>query len=247
MFFDSGEQRGERQGFATAAGWRRLRLAFAVSIALHILVLLQRGQLPSSPAVAPHLLATLRPAEPAPAVAPAALPPPARAPIPAHRAVAAAAPAPIFSAPTAAAPALRTPPASLPAPTSETAPASEAVSSEPTAPAMQVPPADVADGLSADGLRRYRLSLAAQSRRFKRYPVQALAASWTGTVEIRLDIGGDGQPKAALVLHSSGYAVLDRAALTMIEEGARHAPLPPELRGRAFSVVLPVVFDLTDN
>lgn len=100
-------------------------------------------------------------------------------------------------------------------------------------------------GLSADGLRRYRLSLAAQARRFKRYPTQALASGWTGTVDIRLEISGDGQPMAVEVLHSSGYAVLDRAALTMIEAGAQRTSVPGELRGKAFAVVLPVMFDLT--
>lgn len=95
-------------------------------------------------------------------------------------------------------------------------------------------------------MRRYRLSLAAQARRFKRYPAQALASGWAGMTEIRLEIGADGQPKDVDVQHSSGYTVLDHAALTMIEAGAQHTPVPVELRGKAFSVVLPVVFDLTE-
>lgn len=245
MVFDSGEQRVEWQGSVAAVGGRRLRLAFAVSIGLHILVALQTGQLPAAPAMAPNLLATLRPAEGVQAVAqaaPGALPPPTFTPIPAHRAVAtvaAAAPAPTFPAPAVALPAS---PATVPANMNEAVPAGAVAP-----PAAQLPPPDAAEGLSADGLRRYRLGLAAQARRFKRYPAQALASNWTGMVEIRLDIGGDGQPTAVLVLHSSGYAVLDRAALTMIEEGARHAPLPVELRGKVFSVVLPVVFDLTER
>lgn len=242
MVFDSGEQQGEQRALVATAGWRRLRLAFAASIVLHILIVLQRGQLPASPAAAPNLRATLRPAEGA------SVPIPAPAPIPAHRAAATAtvSPAPTFSAPMVTAAAVP-PPATVPAKTSEAVLVSEAASSAPAAPAVRDSPADLVDGLSADGLRRYRLSLATQARRFKRYPAQALASNWTGTVEIRLDIGGDGQPKAPLVLHSSGYAVLDRAALVMIEEGARHASLPVELRGKAFSVVLPVVFDLTDR
>lgn len=100
--------------------------------------------------------------------------------------------------------------------------------------------------LSADGLRRYRLSLATQARRFKRYPAQALAAGWSGTAEIRLAVASDGQGEATLS-RSSGYAVLDRAAQTMIEQSAQHTPVPEALRGKAFSVVLPVLFDINDG
>jgi hypothetical protein len=41
--------------------------------------------------------------------------------------------------------------------------------------------------------------------------------------------------------------VLDRAALTMIDAGALRARLPESLRGKAFAVVLPVVFNLDDE
>lgn len=101
-------------------------------------------------------------------------------------------------------------------------------------------------GLSADGLRRYRLGLATQSRRFKRYPAQALAAGWAGTVEIFLAVDSAGQ--AVVTLNkSSGHEALDRAAQIMIEAGAQHTPVPEVLRGKAFSVVLPVVFDINDG
>lgn len=46
---------------------------------------------------------------------------------------------------------------------------------------------------------------------------------------------------------SSGHEALDRAAQTMIEAGAQHTPVPDVLRGKAFSVVLPVVFDINDG
>lgn len=101
-------------------------------------------------------------------------------------------------------------------------------------------------GLSADGLRRYRLGLATQSRRFKRYPAQALAAGWAGTVEVFLAVDSAGQ--AVVTLNkSSGHEALDRAAQTMIEAGAQRTPVPDVLRGKAFSVVLPVVFDINDG
>ncbi len=96
-----------------------------------------------------------------------------------------------------------------------------------------------------DGLRGYRLALASQARRFKRYPAQAMASGWTGTADVRVEVGADGRPRAAQVVKSSGHESLDRAAIAMIDAGALRARVPDGLRGKAFAVVLPVVFDLS--
>lgn len=243
MIFDS----GEKDGFRDSSARRRLRHALFASLFVHALVVFQEIHKTLPQTAPPNLLATLRPVaapaatvpESAPAVVPRIIPP--------RHAVA---PAPTFVAPNAAAPAVAAPPSTDVAdirsllPSNEAQKATQAAATA-VAPASLSAPADA--GLSVDGMRRYRLSLAAQARRFKRYPAQALASGWIGTVEIRLEIGGDGRPKSVEVLHSSGYAVLDRSALTMIEAGAQHAPVPAELRGKAFSVVLPVVFDLTES
>lgn len=102
-------------------------------------------------------------------------------------------------------------------------------------------------GQSLDGLRGYRLDVATQARRFKRYPPQAMAAGWTGSVDIRLEVGADGRPRPATLERSSGHEPLDRAALAMIDAGALRARLSESLRGRAFAVVLAVVFSLDDD
>ncbi|MCF8176250.1 MAG: TonB family protein [Burkholderiaceae bacterium] len=114
---------------------------------------------------------------------------------------------------------------------------------ESLAPASSAP----TPGVAADGLRRYRLALASEARRFKRYPLQATASGWSGTAEIRLEVGSDGRPRGATLAHSSGHEALDRAALTMIDAGALRARLPDSLRGKDFSVTLPVVFNLEDD
>ena len=101
-----------------------------------------------------------------------------------------------------------------------------------------------ATGVAVDGLRGYRLAVASEARRFKQYPAQAMASGWTGSADIRVEVSGDGRPRAAMVLRSSGYEALDRAALAMIDAGAVRARLPESLRGKAFAVVLPVVFNL---
>ena len=104
-----------------------------------------------------------------------------------------------------------------------------------------------ASGDAVDGLRGYRFAVAAQAGRFKRYPAQAMASGWAGTADIRVEVGRDGRPRAATVVRSSGHEMLDRAALTMIDAGALRARLPESLRGKAFAVVLPVVFNLDDE
>ena len=104
-----------------------------------------------------------------------------------------------------------------------------------------------ASGEVVDGLRGYRLAVATQARRFKRYPAQAMASGWEGSAEIRVEVGSDGRPRAATVVRASGHELLDRAALAMIDAGALRARLPESLRGKAFAVVLPVVFNLDDQ
>lgn len=89
--------------------------------------------------------------------------------------------------------------------------------------------------------------MASQARRFKRYPAEARASGWTGSTEVRLEIGAEGLPRPATVSRSSGHDALDRAALAMIDAGAARARLPESLRGREFSVSLPVVFNLDDE
>jgi protein TonB len=104
-----------------------------------------------------------------------------------------------------------------------------------------------ASGEAVDGLRGYRLAVATQAKRFKRYPAQAMASGWEGSAEIRVEVGSDGRPRAATVVRSSGHELLDRAALAMIDAGALRARLPESLRGKSFAVVLPVVFSLDDQ
>lgn len=113
-------------------------------------------------------------------------------------------------------------------------------------PAAEQKTAPAAEGVSADGLRRYRLNLAVQARSFKRYPAQARAAGWVGRVELFLSVNSTGQAQVS-VNKSSGYGVLDEAGRAMIEASAQRTPIPDSLRGKAFSLVVPVVFDLNDG
>lgn len=110
----------------------------------------------------------------------------------------------------------------------------------PNSTGMTAPSAE--DGLDAQGLRQYRLSLAVASRRFKHYPRQALEQGWNGTAEVSVALAADGVPQAVRLLSSSGHDVLDAVALEMIGNAARNTAVPASLRGRPFSVPLPVEF-----
>lgn len=76
------------------------------------------------------------------------------------------------------------------------------------------------------------------------YPIDALENNWEGTVRVAVVIGRDGRVKAASVAHSSGHPTLDAEAVRKVLV-AREPPVPPALlRGREFSLQLPVEFRL---
>jgi len=249
---------------------RRLRYSIVASLLLHLLLLWPGVTQVLTRDVPSVLHATLKPppqaqlepvatAEPPPrAVAPA---PTSAAPPPKPRQhlleQAGKDSVPPLTAPVAPPlPQLTPPPATgataaAVAPPSAAAPAGATGAAGATAPAGATSGALItesnASGEAVDGLRGYRLAVAAQAGRFKRYPAQAMASGWAGTADIRVEVGRDGRPRAATVVRSSGHETLDRAALTMIDAGALRARLPESLRGKAFAVVLPVVFNLDDD
>jgi len=101
-------------------------------------------------------------------------------------------------------------------------------------------------GVDADGLRQYRLALAREARRYKRYPERALLAGIGGTAEVRVELGAGAMPLTRLA-RSSGNEALDTAALEMMRQAAPRTTLPEALRGRAFAVSLPVIFDASED
>lgn len=106
--------------------------------------------------------------------------------------------------------------------------------------------APASQGLSADDLRQYRLSLAIAARRFKRYPALARERGWEGTSAVAINqIAALPTPQIAL-LDSSGRTALDEQAVEMVTQAARVTELPEALKGRNFRVVLPVKFSLEE-
>lgn len=255
MTFDSPELRGNAV--------RRMRYAVAASLLLHLLLFWPAASplLSRDPPAALH--ATVRQASPPP---PSAAPPQSPASAVArpgsrvHDTAAAAdesaariavvAPGPPIPVLEPSKP-VSVPPTVEPAPKSTSARIGQPPLVAASAPASPLGgsllTADNASGEAVDGLRGYRLAVAGQARRFKRYPAQALASGWEGSADVRLEVGGDGRAHAATLSRSSGHELLDRAALTMIDAGAERARVPESLRGRAFAIVLPVVFNLGEE
>lgn len=98
-------------------------------------------------------------------------------------------------------------------------------------------------GLDADALRGFRVALAREARRYKHYPAQAVEAGWQGTVELEATIrmgGGDG----VRLVRSSGHALLDGAALDMMNKALAATAVPATLREQDFLISLPVMFEL---
>jgi len=133
------------------------------------------------------------------------------------------------------------------APTSPPAPSSPSVSSPEASRAPETPSTEAAakpliERFDAGLLDAYRLALIDAARRYKRYPVQAMERGWQGRVEIRVVIGADGMIKRTLVKTSSSYQILDDQALDMVKRALTQ--IPSALRGREFSVDIPVIFEL---
>ncbi len=69
------------------------------------------------------------------------------------------------------------------------------------------------------------------------YPPMARIQGIEGTVQLRFSVGSDGKPTGVQVVKSSGFDVLDDAALATLEKAA---PLPQV----AVKIKVPVVYDL---
>jgi protein TonB len=130
----------------------------------------------------------------------------------------------------------------------QTAPSSPVASASGGALSTALPALDATrEGVSADDLRQYRLSLAISARRFKRYPALARERGWEGTAEVALDVNALLPVPEVVLVRSSGRGVLDEQALEMMTQAARVTNLPQSLNGRDFRVLLPVQFSLESD
>lgn len=112
--------------------------------------------------------------------------------------------------------------------------------------APPVAPDEPRNSLGADDLRQYRLDLAREAKRFRRYPPLARERGWEGTTEVVVTIDGAERSPRVHLSRSSGFALLDEQALEMIDQAAPLVSLPGSLRGRSLVIPIPVRFSVND-
>jgi periplasmic protein TonB len=78
-----------------------------------------------------------------------------------------------------------------------------------------------------------------------RYPVVARQRGWQGEVQIAVRIDADGNLHNIRLARSSGYALLDEAALRSLTRIGRMPQVASWLQGHAFDLRVPVVYRLT--
>lgn len=74
------------------------------------------------------------------------------------------------------------------------------------------------------------------------YPQQAKSAGWGGNVKLNINLAANGSLKDIKLMQSSGYKVLDDAALDIAKEQSPYPPFPPQIESQELWVVIPVVY-----
>ena len=94
---------------------------------------------------------------------------------------------------------------------------------------------------------QFRESIIVATKRYKRYPAEAMEKGWEGRVEIRLVIGANGLTQSYTVKSPSKFPVLDDTALDMVKKGRPLVQVPASLRGHEFTVDVPIIFNLHEG
>lgn len=126
------------------------------------------------------------------------------------------------------------------------APASALPAAVPSLPPSLAAPTAAAVAAQLDG---YGRRLSELFSRQQQYPRLAALRGWEGEVRVRLSVSRQGVLAAVKLERSSGYEVLDRHALAMIEEIGRLPPPPAELAQSAqfagdIQIVVPIHYKL---
>jgi len=120
---------------------------------------------------------------------------------------------------------------------------------QPAASAEAQPAPAVAASVSGpdpSSVARFRLELMEAALRYERYPRIAQDNGWEGRVEVRILIAENGSLASIVVRKSAGRAVLDDQALTMLRSAHPHVVVPQSLRGKAFTLDIPVDFSIKE-
>lgn len=155
----------------------------------------------------------------------------------------------------AATPAPTAPASDVPKPVTESAPPA-APSAPPSAPTSPGPvakadpqpaqPTTQAAAIDDAGtLAQFRLTIITAAKRYRKYPRVALDNNWEGRVDVRISFGVDGKRISVVVLKASGHEVLDKQAIDTVTKA--FVPVPASMRGKEFSVDIPVIYNIKDE
>jgi protein TonB len=123
--------------------------------------------------------------------------------------------------------------------------------SEPTpavsvpSPQVESPPKTIAPPPDLEVIRsNYGSVLSREFAKYKQYPRVAQMRGWQGTSRVELQIDATGTVTAVNIVESSGFEVLDKQAIESVRKALPLPPIPAELRGKEFTIVVPMKFSL---
>ena len=152
-----------------------------------------------------------------------------------------------------------TPPAkpeSVPSPRSEPDTPQPEVIAAPTPPAPRPPaaasvastpppePVPVDPGLIVSVEQAYKTALQAEIARHRSYPRIARRLRQEGTVEVGFVVLADGRLTDIELVDSSGYELLDHAAVKAVRDVRQFRPIPSELARKRWNLSVPLNFRL---
>ena len=95
---------------------------------------------------------------------------------------------------------------------------------------------------------RYRQDVIVAAGRYKTNPrIPGMREIKETTSIVRMVIGTNGLIAASSVVKSGGHEVLDRNAMDMVRKAKPLAQVPPGLKGKEFSVDVPVIYQFKDD
>ena len=94
---------------------------------------------------------------------------------------------------------------------------------------------------------RIQQQLHARLKFFHHYPRIAIRNSWHGQVDLAIRVQANGELGKIYVIQSSGYNLLDKAAIKSVQQVAVLPDAGYWLNGQPIDVILPVIYQLSDN
>jgi len=99
--------------------------------------------------------------------------------------------------------------------------------------------------LTKDVLRKFAEAVRREIESRKKYPIAAQRIGIEGRTGIRMTILKDGRLEKVEVVKSSGYEILDRAALQSVLDAAPFPPIPEEMGRDEIQMSIHLVFKIT--